>query len=121
MNKGLKILGCVALGVAFVTLVGAVTMALWNWLVPTLFAGPVINFWQALGLLLLAKILFAGGKGSWFHKEHEHSNHWKGKIYEKFSNMTPDERAAMKKKMNEKWCRFDKTAAEEKSDCTDLM
>ena len=31
---------------------------LWNWLMPTLFNLPVITFWQALGLNLLAGILF---------------------------------------------------------------
>ena len=31
---------------------------LWNWLMPTLFNLPVITFWQALGLNMLAGILF---------------------------------------------------------------
>ena len=28
------------------------TMSLWNWLVPVLFNGPAISFWQTLGLLI---------------------------------------------------------------------
>jgi hypothetical protein len=31
---------------------------LWNWLMPNLFNLPVITFWQALGLNMLAGILF---------------------------------------------------------------
>lgn len=31
---------------------------LWNWLVPAIFGGPVITFWQALGLNFLTSILF---------------------------------------------------------------
>jgi hypothetical protein len=31
---------------------------LWNWLMPTIFDLPMITFWQALGLNMLAGILF---------------------------------------------------------------
>ena len=31
---------------------------LWNWLMPNLFNMPIITFWQALGLNMLAGILF---------------------------------------------------------------
>ena len=31
---------------------------LWNWLMPTIFNLPMITFWQALGLNMLAGILF---------------------------------------------------------------
>jgi hypothetical protein len=31
---------------------------LWNWLMPNLFNLPAITFWQALGLNMLAGILF---------------------------------------------------------------
>ena len=31
---------------------------LWNWLMPTIFDLPMIIFWQALGLNMLAGILF---------------------------------------------------------------
>jgi len=31
---------------------------LWNWLMPTIFNLPLITFWQALGLNMLAGILF---------------------------------------------------------------
>jgi hypothetical protein len=33
---------------------------LWNWVVPALFGGKIITFWQALGVLVLSRILFGG-------------------------------------------------------------
>ena len=33
-------------------------MVLWNWLMPVLFALPVIDFWQALGVSILFGLLF---------------------------------------------------------------
>lgn len=46
---------------AFFVLFGAVTMWLWNWLMPAIFKLPAIGFWQAVGILVLAHILFRGG------------------------------------------------------------
>jgi len=51
----------VVMAPAFIALFGAVTMWLWNWLMPTIFKLPEIGFWQAIGLLLLAQIFFKGG------------------------------------------------------------
>ena len=64
---------------AFVALGGAVVMALWNWLLPSLFGLPMVTFWQALGLLALSRILFGGvrlsgrghGKSGW-SRRHGH-------------------------------------------------
>jgi len=105
MKRGWWIAKFVLLGLVCLALVGFVVMSLWNWLVPELFHGPVITFWQALGLLLLSKILFSsfGGKG--------HSNHsggsWKYYWRKKLSAMTPDDKERFKQKMKEKWCNWD--------------
>ena len=48
------------IGVLAVTLFTFVVMNLWNWLVPAIFGWQSVNFWQALGLLLLSRILFGG-------------------------------------------------------------
>ncbi len=66
-----------------------IVMSLWNWLIPELFGGPMITMWQAIGLLLLSKILF----GSFNHGHHKHNDHpshleWKEKVHEKFKNHT---------------------------------
>lgn len=92
----------IVFGVLFLAFFGLVTQYLWNWLVPSLFGGPVIQFWQALGLLVLSKILFSG----FGHKCHHHGHgvHWKQKLHQKFSAMTPEEREAFKRRMRNKWC-----------------
>ena len=53
----------VPLAVLFVAVFSFVVMRLWNWLVPPVFGWHVINFWQAVGLLVLCKILFGGFRG----------------------------------------------------------
>jgi hypothetical protein len=57
----------VALGV-----VSVIVMYLWNWLVPTLFSGPAITYWQTLGLLLLSRLLLGGfrPRGPFGHGRH---------------------------------------------------
>ena len=45
---------------ALVALGGEAVKLLWNALLPSLFGWPVVTFWQALGLLVLTRILFGG-------------------------------------------------------------
>ncbi len=56
----LKYVGFAILGFAFIILVIFAVRGLWNWLVPELFNGPVLTFWQTAGLFLLSKILLTG-------------------------------------------------------------
>ena len=61
----------VGLPVLFVigaAVLGWVVMMLWNAVVPVVFlGGRVIDYWHALGLLILSRILFGGfrGRGGW--------------------------------------------------------
>jgi len=74
--KVLRIIGMAFMGVVFAAgfalVFGLLVMWLWNWLMPGLFGLGEITYWQAFGVLLLAKIFF-GGFGS--HKR-EPSDHW---------------------------------------------
>lgn len=56
----LKYTGFAILGIGFMAGVIFGVQALWNWLVPELFNGPVLTFWQTAGLFLLSKILLTG-------------------------------------------------------------
>src|SRR5258708_6622839 len=60
VRRGLKfaVIGGVA-GTVF----GFVVMSLWNWLAPAVFGLRTITLWQALGILILSKILFGGFRG----------------------------------------------------------
>lgn len=66
-----------------------VTMLLWNALLPELLHLPMINFWQALGLLILSRLLF-GGFGH--HGRHGHHRPWGNQFRNKWETMTPEER-----------------------------
>jgi len=56
----LKYVGFGILGVGFVIGVIFGVQALWNWLIPELFNGPSLTFWQTVGLFFLSKILLTG-------------------------------------------------------------
>src|SRR5271169_4514064 len=87
--KGLTFaLFCVAFVFVFGFVFGYVVMRLWNWLLPTLFAGAhLLTFWQAMGLLVLCKILFGGFRGG-----RGRGMHWRGRMKEKWAQMSPEER-----------------------------
>jgi len=79
-------------GIVGIAVIGGLVMLLWNWLIPTLFTGAgQIDYWRALGLLLLSKLLFGGGRGHW----HARRQHWE--------SMTPDERAQFKEHFKSLW------------------
>lgn len=78
--------------IIILAITGAVVMLLWNALIPPLFSGPVLNYWQSAGLLLLAKILFGTlGKGYRLHRHHYPDEMWKQKLREKYEAMSPEE------------------------------
>ena len=91
MLKVLKIVVFVALALlAF----GFVTEHLWNWLMPAIFGLKAITFLQALGLVVLSKILLGG-----FHK-HGHGGggrrEWKRHMEERWGHMSPEERERLR-------------------------
>jgi len=92
-KPGLGVLKFILLGALFMTVIGFVTMSLWNCLIPDLFHGPVITFWQSLGLLLLGKLLFGwhghGGPAPW-------KGRWREKMRQRMESMTPEERERLR-------------------------
>ncbi len=72
-NKRGWILLRILLGLAFVVLITFVLMLLWNALLPAIFGLKSISYLQALGLLILSKIIFSGIGRS--HK-HYHRPPW---------------------------------------------
>jgi hypothetical protein len=111
MDKGIKIMKWTVVCLLFVFLFGWITQTLWNWLVPVIFKGPAINFWQALGLLLLSKILFSGFGGKGGHGGMQ----WKQRYAQKLSGMSPEERERFKARVREKWCSREPVDPSEKS------
>ncbi len=93
----MRIVKFAVIGVVALTVFGVVTTGLWNWLVPALFGGPVIGFWQALGLLLLSRILFGGFRGG-----PGHHPAWRRRMLERWEQMTPEEREKLRAGLRER-------------------
>jgi hypothetical protein len=89
--RGLKF---VLFAVLFVAISGLVVMRLWNWLTPPLFGWHVITFWQAVGLLILSKLLLGGfrGRPGW-------KPYWRRPMMERWERMTPEEREKFRQGM----------------------
>lgn len=86
--KAIKIVFFVAL---FAALLGWIVMCLWNALLPALFGWRTIGFVQALGLLVLSRILFGGMRspGGW-------GPPWRRHMHERWAQMTPEEREKLR-------------------------
>lgn len=75
-------------------------MLLWNALLPDILHVSSINYWQAMGIFVLSKILFGfggprgGGGAPWMRK--------KRMMEEKFRNMSPDERMRFKEQWKDR-------------------
>ncbi len=94
MRRGFarRVVKVLAIGAVALVVFGGVTMALWNWLLPTLFGWPAIGFWQAIGLLVLCRTLFGrlgrcGGVGR---------ADWRRRLAERWEKMTPEEREQLR-------------------------
>ncbi|MBL0309998.1 MAG: hypothetical protein IPP77_10050 [Bacteroidetes bacterium] len=86
----LKIIGGFILFALAIAAFGYVTMYLWNWIMTYLFKLPEINFYMAIGMVILSKILFGGirvrdGKGCG-------SKYWKAKM----ECLSPEDREKFK-------------------------
>ncbi|HWY55121.1 MAG TPA: hypothetical protein VNZ03_11700 [Terriglobales bacterium] len=84
--------------VAMLAGLGFVVMGLWNWLMPALFGLKLIGYWQAMGLIVLSKILFGGfrgvgGRGG--YRRHDMGERWKQR--------TPEEREKFRQDLRACW------------------
>lgn len=84
-------------GIAMFFAVTAIVMWLWNLLLPEITGVKAVTFWQAMGILVLSKILFGGFGG-------KHGKGWRAK--EKFRRMK-EEHCGMseqeKQRLKELW------------------
>lgn len=97
LQTTLKVLGIIAVFIIGFFVFGYVTMYLWNWIMPYLFHLPAIDFYMAVGLVVLSKILFGsmrvkGTEGIGMRKI------WKAK----WESMTEEEREQFKTEFAER-------------------
>lgn len=74
---------------------GYVAMSLWNWLMPALFGLKTLDYWQAVGLLVLSWIFFGRFRGMGHHGRH--------RLAERWMRMSPEEREKFQQQMHEHW------------------
>ena len=95
---------------AFVFVGGEVVRRLWNWLLPALFSVPEITFWQALGLLVLARILVGGFGGRGSHDggigtrvSDRIADRIADRVGERLEGLSPEERERFTQRLRERW------------------
>lgn len=66
-----------------IAIMSAIVMLIWNLLIPDLFHGPEVNYWQAVGLLVLTRLLVGirgrhghWGPWSWKHRRRGWKHRW---------------------------------------------
>jgi hypothetical protein len=98
------------LGMVLFTFIGGeIVLQLWNWLLPPLFGWRELTFWQALGMLVLCRILFGGfGMSGSGHNSHRRagrriSERVSERLAERMEHMTPEERERFRQGMRERW------------------
>ena len=111
-KKVLKGTGIGICAIVAVFLFGYVFQMLWNTLIPDLFQGPEITYWQGIGLIVLGKLM-TGGFGSGMScgcdcKKKKNSG-WKSSC----DNKTEEEKAEMKKKFKQKFQKWTDVPAED--------
>ncbi len=110
-HKGFRFIAMIFIAATIIALLALVVMLLWNWLIPSIFiAGPAITYWQALGLMVLSKILFGGLKPPQHPYAQAKKEMWQKKFREKWDGMDPKKKNKIKDQFSSK---FHKKEAEE--------
>jgi hypothetical protein len=91
---------------------GSSVLHLWNWLMPSLFGLPVINFGQALGLMALCWLLFGGFRGLMPLNRPLGQGAGGRSDDRRASRLSPEQREKVREGV-EKWC--DRIGTEKKS------
>lgn len=83
--------------VLFIFIGGEIVLHLWNWLLPPLFGWRELTFWQALGMLVLCRILFGGFGMSGSGRSNSRRR------MEEREYITPEVRERIRQRMRERW------------------
>lgn len=105
----LKLIGAVALIAVILSAASAVVMFLWNAVLPDVTGVKPLTFWKAMGLLVLAKILFGGIGKAFGGKRNTKRKQWRNK----WMQMSPEERREAKMRWKEHCRRRNNSDSEE--------
>ena len=98
MKNVLRIAGIVALVVLAFLFLGYATMYLWNWIMPYLFHLPTVDFYMAIGMVALSKILLGGIRVNASGAQWGPKKYWKAK----WESMSAEEKDQFKKEFAER-------------------
>ncbi|MCX6232018.1 MAG: hypothetical protein NTZ33_10795 [Bacteroidetes bacterium] len=100
-HRGWKIVFIPMAVAAGIFVFGTIVMYLWNNVLHAVTGVGIVSFWQALGILILAKILFGGFNG--MHKHHKcHSE--MHDMHHKWMKLSPEEREKLKAEWESREC-----------------
>jgi Ca2+/H+ antiporter, TMEM165/GDT1 family len=108
-NRILRVLKFVVIAVVAFSVFGFLIMSLWNWLMPGIFGLHLIGFWQAVGILVLSKILFGG-----FRPRFGPGMHWRRRMMARWEQMTPEEREKFREGLRSRCGQVGPPASEQK-------
>lgn len=100
MKRILKFVMIAILVVLMAALFGFVVKGLWNWLTPPLFGFKTIGYWQAVGLVVLTRLLFGGFRGPG-----RRCGYRRNRMKERWEQMTPEERERLRDWFQTRWGR----------------
>ena len=97
-NRALKFALMVPAVIAVIAFIVWLVMVEWNGVVAPATGWHVLTFWQALGLLVLCKILFGGFRRPGWH--------WRSRrrMLERYAQMSPEEREKFREGMRSHRC-----------------
>jgi hypothetical protein len=110
ITRGLKIVLGIFIAVIVIGAVGEGVQQLWNWLLPSLFGWRQITYWQAVGMLVLCRLLFGSWGGHGFHR-----SNYRRRMAERWESMTPEEREKFRQGMKGGCGRWGSPAPEPKA------
>ena len=86
--------------VAGIFAMSAIVMLLWNEIIPNVTGAQVVNFWQAMGLLVLCRILFGGFRFGGHHGHRQPFMH--PSFRNKLMEMSDEEREQFRNQWKER-------------------
>src|SRR5690349_23176104 len=92
-NRARRFFMVLIIAAAALSVFSFIVMTLWNAILPAAIHVSTITFWQALGILVLSKILFGGFHGGW------RGGKWRADMHEKWKNMTPEQKELFKQQL----------------------
>ncbi len=85
----------------FIFISGEIARYLWNWLLPPLFGWRQITFWQAVGILVLCRMLF----GRFGHRGSDRPS-FRRRMAGRWKQRTPSEREKFRQELRACWNRM---------------